>query len=165
MSMHTNLSPAVYRALMQITSVLGSSFSLKQLTSYVQSWRQKTLRIEPDSMPPGMTGYCVPLRDLDLVCFRVDLDAVLQQISVLHELAHLLLGHIEPLPLGEATPTYTLFVDRRDHESMATYRKRFYDTLYNAEREQDAESLATLLMEIIQRYDSDLPDHLRNMHG
>lgn len=162
--MQSSLSSNVSKTFNTITIVLGTSFSLRQLVRYVESWRQKILHIEPDVMPPGMTGYCVALLDLDLICVRSDLDAVLERISILHELAHFLLGHIEQFSKGEKTPSYRSFIQRRDQETLI-YRKRFFDALHYVDREQDAEALATLLFECIQRYENDLPDIIKNLHG
>jgi hypothetical protein len=107
----------------------------------VEKCRQKTLYFEPDTMPAPMTGYCIALRDVDLICVHPYLDSVLTMVVKLHELAHLLLNHLPKWADGTKTPSYSSFVNYRDHfHSSLHYRIR-----QESAKEQAAEVLATLL--------------------
>lgn len=122
----------------------------------------KPVRIEEDQMPIGMTGYCVALQDMDLICTRAGLDNTLTRAAQLHELSHLLLGHIPRYSTGTDTSTYATFIQRRD---LQRADRRDYATAYDAPQERDAELLATHLFDGIRQYESSVPDIARYVHG
>lgn len=153
---------AVQHTFKLVVSVLGSNFPLAALVNLVELHRGKPLRIEEDVMPVGMTGYCIALHDVDLVCTRSHLDEVLKRSAQLHEIAHLLLGHLPQLSYGETTPSYETFLKRRDLRQ-AVFRTHI--NAYLAPEEWSAETLGTLLLECIMREELSIPHIARSLHG
>ena len=151
----------IQRVFDAIASALGESFSQKTVIALIELWRGKPIRIETDRLPVAMSGYCLGLYDVDLICTRHGLDSLLTQFVELHELAHLILGHVPLLSDGESTPTYGVFLQRRRRQS-AHYRS---PTTYDSDQEHDAETLATLLFNHLQQQETAIPDIARCLHG
>jgi hypothetical protein len=160
--MQDDLPNSVQRTVTAVETVLGSSFSFDLLVEFVAAVRMKPVRIEEDQMPIGMTGYCVALQDVDLICTRACLDSTLTRAAKLHELSHLLLGHIPHYSNGTDTPTYATFIQRRD---LQRADRRDSAAAYEAPQERDAELLATHLFDSIRQYESSVPDIARYLHG
>jgi hypothetical protein len=160
--MQADRTSAVQRAVTAVETVLGASFSIDLLIKYVAAVRIKPVQIEEDQMPIAMTGYCVALQDVDLICTRAGLDSTLTRAVKLHELSHLLLGHIPRYSTGVDTPTYATFIQRRDLQSAD---RRDYATAYDAPQERDAELLATHLFDRIRQYEASVPGIARYVHG
>ena len=132
----------------EIERLIGNSFPLEILIERVAQWRGKPIKVESDLMPLGMTGYIVPLKDCDLICYKQNLDLVRRNSVVLHEIAHLLLGHI-PSNLDVSTfPTYRQFRRARDHKYIYCRRMTGQD---DAEKEKYTELLSSILLEYIVR--------------
>lgn len=104
----------IERVFLAIVCALDEEFSLTTLCDLVQLWRGKALRIETDQLDPGTTGCCLALQDVDLIYTQRGIDSILMQIAILHEIAHLILGHVPLLANGEGTPAYDVFVQRRE---------------------------------------------------
>lgn len=145
---------AAYTAVFE---VLGDSFTCDELIRLVELYRGKPLRIETAALPIGISGYCVGLRDLDLIRTRNNLDTILLDTVRLHELAHLLLGHITDCPL-----TYAEFAGRAD---MQQGLQRAHAGRYAQPQEQAAEMLATLLLECVLREQQAIPQMVRALYG
>ena len=160
--MHVDLSPAVQRAVTTIQRVLGSVFSFDLLVDFVAAVRMKPVRIEEDEMPIGMTGYCVALQDVDLICTRAGLDSILTRAAQLHELSHLILGHIPRYSNGADTPLFATFIQ---HRNLQRADRRDYAATYDAPQERDAELLATYLFQSIRQYETSVPDIAQYLHG
>lgn len=152
----------VQRTFGTITQMLGDTFSLASLVMLTELWRGKTLRIEEDEMPAGMSGYCVALQDVDLICVRKGMDSILVRSVQLHEIAHLLLGHLPRLSSGSTTPTYSVFTQRRDLDAALN---RSHVLAYAELHELAAETLGTLLFECILREETTMPALARNLYG
>ncbi len=148
----------VYRTFHGIKSMLEDSFPFKHLVDFTELCRGKPLLVEQDAMPIAMTGYCVALLDVDLICTRTGLDSVLTHATCLHEIAHLLLGHI-PITLdGPSTPDYSTFLH---HRNIASVVKRLYADQRSTQHELEAETLATLLVDCIAKDQQSAPQLAR----
>lgn len=152
----------VEHMLTAISTVLGDTFSFDALVTFTELWRRKPLRIEEDQMPIAMSGYCVALQDVDLICVRKGMDSILSRSVQLHEIAHLLLGHLPQLSLGPATPPYHVFVQRRD---LGAVLNRSHVLAYAEPHEHDAETLGTLMFECILREETAVPPLARDLYG
>jgi hypothetical protein len=160
--MDDDLSGDVQHAITMVHTMLGARFSFGLLVNFVAAMRMKPLQIEEDQMPIGITGYCVALQDVDLICTRGGLDSTLKRAAQLHELSHLLLGHIPRYSNGADTPTYTTFIQHRELQCAAC---RDHTTAYAAPQEHAAELLATYLFSSIGQYETSVPDIAHYLHG
>lgn len=144
-------------AYVAVTRVLGKAFTRAELIRLVELQRGKPLKIEETALPIGVTGYCVALHDVDLIRIRVNLDGILANVAFLHELAHLLLGHIANSPIS-----YADFVRCADIQPSAW---RTHTGRYEVPQEHDAETLATLLLECIFKEKRSIPQLARELYG
>lgn len=147
-----SLPSSIARPFLRLTLELGDTYSLSQLIGYVERWRGKPLRIEEDQMPPTMTGYSVALKDCDLIATHPRLSASQKRTTLLHEIAHFILGHIPLLSAGPATLPYEAFTERRDRFENVLSRQRIFDS-YADLVEQDAETLARLCLQAVLHYE------------
>jgi hypothetical protein len=152
----------VERVFATITHTYGATFSLSDIIRLIEHQRGKPLRVEDDRMPVGMTAYCIALQDVDLICTRARMDPLLRRVAQLHEMAHLLLGHVPQLPYGSQTATYAEFVRRRALEDAGQHARL---AAYDAPREHAAETLATLLLDGIRQHELSVPPIARLLHG
>lgn len=113
-------------------------------------------------MPVPMTGYCLALQDMDLICTRPGMDDILTRSVQLHEIAHLLLGHLPTLSQGDATLAYAAFRRQRD---LGNALWRSLVDAYEAPHERAAETLGTLLLECILRDEIVVPRLARDLYG
>jgi len=151
-----------HQVFVAISHVLGEAFSLNDLVELTELQRGKPLQIEQDTMPIAMTGYCLALQDVDLICTRAGLDDVLLQATRLHEIAHLLLGHVPLLSNGSATPAYAVFRSRRDlHHAL----HRSSSLLCTSQQEKAAEVLATFFGHGLSQEAASPPRLARDLHG
>lgn len=160
--MEHELAHDVQRMFRAITTVLGDTFAFAALVTLTELWRGKPLRIEDDVMPAAMSGYCVALQDVDLICVRQGLDPILRRSVQLHEIAHLLLGHLPQMSSGLTTPPYRVFVQRRD---LSAALQRAYVGAYAEPDEHAAETLGTLLFECLLREERAMPAPARGLYG
>ena len=142
--------------------VLSDTFSFDALVDFTALCRNKPLRIEEESLPVSITGYCIALQDVDLICTRHSLDAILVATARLHEIAHLLLGHIPALSMGETTPSYASF---KRHRDLRHALHRSHTSAYEHPHERAAETLATLLLQCIFREQRSIPLLARELYG
>lgn len=152
----------VEQAFARVTKELHSLFSLDGIRGLIELQRNKPLLIEGDTMPVGLSGYCLALKDVDLICTRIGLDEILTRATILHEFAHLLLGHVPLLQNGAGTPTYAVFVHARDRLQAA---QRDHSSAYAKPEEQAAEILATLLLRSIEQEEEKIPQSVKYMYG
>lgn len=137
----------VQQAFQQVVEELGEIFSFREFLASVISWRQKDIRIEDDQMPPGMTGYSIGLYDCFLVCTQPGLNSTQKLVTTLHELWHIRRGDVPLLSAGPQTPTYQVFIQRRDRHTSVVSRQfkpqlhRFH-YMYNSPNERLVETLA-----------------------
>lgn len=156
--MDQSIDPITRTIFTKVTEEIGEHFALAHLIGYTERWRQKTLRIENDQMPPEMTAYAVSLADCDLVCTHPALSTTQRQMAILHEIAHLIRFDIPRSP-GSAQLTYQAFVQRREQQARATAdtimhrRLRFFNR-YDDPREASAECLARMFMQCMVNYEA-----------
>ena len=155
------ISDSVQKVLHLITTHLGKTFSLQDLILFTSACRGKKLIFEQKKVPNAITGYCLALQDVDLIVTRTGMDEILSRATELHEMAHLLLRHLPSLSYGAATPTYAAFRDFQNPLAGTLHR----DGGYADPREQDAEMLATLLLDCITRKESSLSEIAKDIHG
>jgi hypothetical protein len=160
--MEQSLPEDVERVFTGITHTYGVAFSFPAIITLIECQRGKPLRLEQDWMPVGMTGYCIALQDADLICTRTGMVPLLRQVAQLHEMAHLLLGHVPQLPFGSQTATYAEFARHRALEGTLHHARL---AAYDTPREQAAETLATLLLDGIRKYEETVPTVARLLHG
>jgi len=139
----------------------GEELTFNRLRGDVECCRNKPMLIEIDTMPVGMSGYVVSLRDVDLICINPDLDEILRQIVTLHEMSHLLLDHVMDHIDDGSVPTYDEFKRNRDVQSIMC---REYNDAYDTATEQNAESLARALLRSILRRRDTTPSFARDLY-
>ncbi|HLI71963.1 MAG TPA: hypothetical protein VKV19_19595 [Ktedonobacteraceae bacterium] len=154
------ISEHVQRVFALIVRHLGRAFSLDELILFTAGCRGKPLMFEQKPMPVALSGYCLALQDVDLIVTRANLDDILTQAVKLHEISHLLLQHLPMLSDGPATPTYAAF---QRHESAQTWVTR--NLSYDDPQEQEAELLATLLLDCISRQGAAFSALARDIYG
>ncbi len=155
------ISDSVQNVLHLIMTHLGRTFSLQELILFTAGCRGKKILFERKKVPVAITGYCLALQDVDLIVTRAGMDEILSRATELHEIAHLLLRHLPSLSYGPATPTYAAFRDFANPPDGTFHR----DNRYDDPREQDAELLATLLLDCIARKEGSSPEIVKDIHG
>jgi hypothetical protein len=161
-TMQSDVTCEVHHVFDLTRAVLSDTFSFNALADFTALCRKKPLRIEEETLPVAITGYCVALQDTDLICTRRGLDAILTITARLHEIAHLLLGHIPALSMGAATSTYAAFMHHRDLSSVLY---RAHASAYEVPCEYAAETLATLLLKCIFREQHSMPQLARELYS
>lgn len=146
----------------EIKSQLGSSFSLNQLRCYIEMRRNKPLLIERDRIPPGMSGYVVGLKDVDLIGIASDADEVMAHSTIVHEMAHLASGHIARFALGADTPTFEEFCHNRDGIPL---KYRSIQPSVPDLHEWEAEGLCRYLLAAIHHFETEAPECVQTMFG
>jgi hypothetical protein len=147
MSRQDTFEVQVQLAFQQVVEELGEIFSFEEFLASVVSWRQKDIRIEYDQMPQGMTGYSIGLCDCFLVCTLPRLNSIQELVTKLHEIWHIRRGDVPLLSAGTQTPTYQVFIQKRDRHTSVVSRQfmpqthRFYH-MYNTPNERLVETLA-----------------------
>jgi hypothetical protein len=156
------VSDDVHRTYNLVVGHLGRAFSFEALTLLIEILRKKSLRFEQERTSLAITGFCVALQDVDLIVTRIGLDEILTQTAKLHEIAHLLLRHVPRFSDGPSTSTYEEFRHLRAPKHNVY---RAHSNMYDDHREQDAEILATLLLDCINREGTSPPKSAEDMHG
>lgn len=157
------ISDEVRRVFALVVQYLGESFSLQELTLFTGGCRGKTLLVEQMTIPVSLSGYCLALQDVDLVVTREGMDTILTQVATLHEIAHLLLRHIPLCSDGSETPTYATFQGHYERYQHVVYRDN--GSRYDDPHEQDAETLATLLLGCISHTGDTFSEVARDIYG
>lgn len=128
----------------------------RDIEKVVEGLRGVPLRIENEpAVPRGgkrllarMTGACLALRDEDFVLVRTGLDPLSEDAGVLHEIAHLLLNHVPRPSDPSSVPSYA---ELRAGTAAIASVFRALASPYGDPREREAETLATLLLDLIRR--------------
>jgi hypothetical protein len=131
-----------------ITSYLGESFTLSEITQFVEQCRGKEVILVEQALPVGTTGFCFAFKDVDLIVVRQGLDPVRRIAACLHECSHFLLQHIPRVSAGPTTPSFEEFTQSVPLQQVV-YRSQ--ETAYDTLQEQTAETLATLLMQCMRQ--------------
>ncbi|MBA3947090.1 MAG: hypothetical protein H0X37_21330 [Herpetosiphonaceae bacterium] len=130
----------------------SEGLTFERVRGDIECARNKPLLIETDVMPISMTGYIIALQDVDLICTRRGMTVLRTQFVILHELGHMLLGHISRLTKEAPTCTYDEFIK---HRNLKYAVHRSYTNMYTSPPERAAETLATALFEKILRDDNE----------
>lgn len=154
------ISEEVQRVFALIVRHLGNTFSLDELILFTAGCRGKPLVVEQKAMPVALSGCCLALQDVDLIVTRRNLDDILTRAVTLHEIAHLLLRHLPVLSDGPATPPYAAF--HLPYPAPALVARHLS---YDDPREQDAELLATLLLDCVSRQGTAFSELARDIYG
>ncbi len=152
----------VHDMFQSILAELGETFSQKQLEAEVAYRRVRPLRIKYVALPPGTTGGCLALKDVDLIVIRTRLEPLRMLFTELHECAHLLFGHA---PVYDQT--YQEFLEHPDLQVVVNCQRT---TAYDNPLEGTVELLATLCLERIMRHEeqkreNSAPRHLWDLYG
>ena len=99
------------------------------------------LPIPSDGEPGGLTGACLTIADKDIIFYESRTSAWHQDHIILHEVAHLLLGHNSDMRSDEEF-LRQLFPDFRPE----VVRQILQRQTYTHEHEREAELLATLIL-------------------
>ena len=151
------MSDLVHTIYHRLTQQYGTSFTIDQLCQHITSQRGKPIVCSMEAFPVGLDGVCWSLRDVDLVFIRERLEPHRRKMALLHELSHLLLGHVtghEPATLAEFTARY----------QSANLHFRQHGHMYSTPVEYEAELCATMLFPHVS-FDPDEGFHLQRMLG
>lgn len=130
---------------------LPDPWDVREFCTTVAELRQRPIHLIawPENKSPA-TATVLRFSDADYVFYRADLSSMLRDHAVVHELAHLLLGHAD-LPVN-ATLT-------RLSDTLLTHVTLRRDCSYGEQRERDAEAVADLIMQrVARRTPSSTPD-------
>lgn len=117
-------------------------FDAEILRAAVAARRGRPLRLLPKTVPAGPCGIWVAFDDIDVVYYEAGTSALHQNHIVAHELGHLLCRH-EASGLDSPDLLATLFPNL----SPALVASVMGRTTYSTVEEQEAELIATLLLE------------------
>jgi hypothetical protein len=120
---------------------------LDEIVAFVGQCRGKRVVILEQALPIKDTGYCFAFQDVDLIVVRQGLDRARYVVACLHECAHFFLRHVPRVSAGRATTTFAEFLSSGELRH-AIYRSQ--TTMYAAQQEEDAETLATLLFGCVE---------------
>ena len=123
----------------------GSNLTWDGIVQTIQAVRGKILRVETLDLPPCIQGFCVGLRDYDVIGLRKTLDEQRLQFTQFHEASHLLLRHIPYLSFDDETPTYQEYKTECEKWIEKTRHRSSYTDI----AEEAADSLAYKLLERI----------------
>ena len=177
------MKPRIHKVIDLLELTYGPNYTFKNVCDLTETLRRKPLRIESDTMPLWITGYCLPLADVDLVCYRDRGDRFMNLPPQLHEVSHLLLGH---LGQPDGMPKYKAFIKARTHQQSVLSGVSSSDPRVNEPgelakllvgglkcrgmhfkdpNECDAETLATWLMGTILVSETSMPLVARELYG
>ena len=124
------------------TLVLPEPFSVQHLCAHVERQRGRPLKLHALESPDGPFGLLISSSRADYIFFVHNTTPVHQRHIVLHELCHLLLGHQSPV-VDENELLQILLPDLQPALVHAMLARRSY----TATEEQEAELLASLILE------------------
>lgn len=121
-------------------------FDIEQFARQVAALRGRPVRLVPHATPPGCSGLCYPAASQDVIYYDPSSGEFHRDHVVLHELGHLLLEHEpEQFWVGDA-PSLLPDLEVDTVSAHMFGRTRCDDAL-----EQEAETLATLVHEVVHR--------------
>ncbi len=121
---------------------LPRPFSIDKLCDVVAERRGRPLRLIPKATDAGPCGLWVAFDDVDYVFYEPGTSDLHRDHIIAHELGHLLCEH-EKAQIGEGGLLQALF----PHLSPALVSRVMGRTTYSALEEQEAELLATLMLQ------------------
>ncbi len=132
--------------------VIESPFDLGTFCRSVERRRGRPIHLVPVLNPLGPCGLWAAAPSADYIFYEQDTSALHQHQIILHEISHLLWSH-RALPLTETALAALLFPDLR----AGTVQRVLRRVAYSTDEEQEAELLASLLMERISGHGSGSP--------
>ncbi len=123
---------------------LEPGYSLKRLIDKVQILVSKPIELIPRDMPKRYTGFCI-VGDRYHILYEQRVSPLHQAQIILHELSHILLGHVPPHPEEEQEKLLADILKAQDkYEEIDVGILRFsYDRI----EDQEAELLALRLLQ------------------
>lgn len=123
---------------------LPARFDASGLCQTLAQRRGRPIVLRPVKNGAGPCGVWVASPSADFIFYELDTSPLHQQHIILHEASHLLCDHYAA-PVAEAELRRLLFPDLQP----AMVQRMLQRTTYSAEEEQEAELLASLLLERI----------------
>lgn len=119
-----------------VISMLGTRFTLSALRTCIETRVGPISVVEDAAMPSSIVGVCAWINQQYHIVLHHRLDSFHRQIVLLHELAHIALGHVSPAkPFAQHRQFDDIYPDTPAPESM-----------YTLPEEQAAEALARMLL-------------------
>ena len=145
------------RIMSEVIKALGSSFSLQAMIKWVSKRRGKRIVTIEHFISTDTMGLCLSCVDFDLVVIVPGLDTATYWLAMLHELVHLLLNHAkyEHITYRQFKRTdisgYAFIAKKADISTEGDQTEE--SSIYTKYEEDIAESVASLLMQCIERYE------------
>lgn len=125
----------------QLQRELGRVFDFEALLDLAARRRGRPLHLISRSLPLGPCGMWIVTRECDYVFFEHSTSPLHHRQIILHELAHVLCNH------GGSGPNLTVFAALLPHLRGAAIQRVLGRSSYSDHEEQEAEVLATLLLQ------------------
>lgn len=122
---------------------LPSPFDVHAFCGTLGMQRGRAILPHPVSGLGDVSGIWVAGCSADHIFYEQDTSPLHQELIILHELSHLLCGH-QPVPVTEGELPRLFFPHFRRETVRRVLRRR---TTYSLQEEQEAELLATLILE------------------
>jgi hypothetical protein len=121
---------------------LPAPFSARAFSHSLAARRGRPIRLQPLESPAGLTGAWVATTTADYIFYEEATSPLHQRHIILHELSHLLCGH-DAVPVLETEFSQLLLPDLQADMVERVLRR----AAYSNEEEQEAELLASLILE------------------
>lgn len=123
-------------------------FELESLVRRIEERRQRGITRVPYPFQPGLTGLWVPAAEIDYIFYASNTHVLHQNHIILHELAHIVLGH-RCQPLDQILPPELL---AQLHDDAPFGRLRQVEAMISDdEQERESELFVYLIQEQIVR--------------
>ncbi|MFJ8827887.1 toxin [Streptomyces sp. NPDC102467] len=110
--------------------------------------RDRPIEVIPMVLPkPGPCGVCVATRHVDVIVHEAETSKPHQEHIVLHEVAHMICTHVSVDSLRSEQVAGLLFPDL----DPAYVRTALMRSAYDCDQEQEAEVMATVLLDRLNR--------------
>jgi hypothetical protein len=120
---------------LEAAGIFAESPDCAALCEHIAAWRQRPIRLVAYPFVRTISGLVVARSTYDVIYFAEQVHPILGMQAILHELAHLLLGHVQGAPTPETGEQLTPL-------DIQTALKR---SCYDHAREIQAERMAYLL--------------------
>lgn len=121
---------------------LPDPFDIRVLVEQVARRRGRPIDLRPvTTLANGPSGFWIATRDTDVICFESGTAGLHQDHIILHELGHMLCGHLREEPPFELVARILL-----PHLDPEVVRVVLARTAYSDPDEQQAELFATLVL-------------------
>lgn len=115
-------------------------FTVERFADWVAERHGRPIRLQPWSkMPAGVSGLWLSTGAVEYIYYLDSLPPLLKTVTLLHELAHILLGH-QTLVVTDSSQEF--LANLRDQAEGVVQRAMFYNTA----EDHEAEHLALLIL-------------------